>query len=169
MATVRQRQAARKNIKQAQARWRKMTSRQHARAQPQGRSRQRPGSSGKGEYYHVAVRPKSEFATFRTHDVGKRGHIQRVAGKRSSGSWSTVKWLIGKSDAHVSNGRLVADTPAARSVLGKLGSAPRHISGDRFKATDRPNVPERKKPTAAQQRARSRNIRKAQTARQRKR
>jgi hypothetical protein len=52
-------------------------------------TRKKPGSAGKGDYYHIEVRPKSEFVSFRTQDVGRKGHIQRVAGKRSSGSWST--------------------------------------------------------------------------------
>jgi len=80
-----------------------------------------------------------------------------------------VTWLIGKEDAHLERGRLVADTPAARKLLRQLGSAPIRIGGDRFKAQDRPNVPERRKPTAAQRRARSRNIKKAQAARRRRR
>jgi hypothetical protein len=77
--------------------------------------------------------------------------------------------LIGKEDAHLERGRLVADTPSARKILRQLGSAPVHVAGDRFKASDRPNVPERKKPTPAQRRARARNIKKAQTARRRRR
>lgn len=168
MATTRQRQAAKKNIKKAQARWRGMSARQHSLAQPEGRGRKRPGTTGRGGYYHVEVRPKTEFVTFRTQDVGRRGHIQRVAGKRSSGSWATVKWLIGKEDAHVQNGKLVPDTRDAKQVLGQLGSRPIHTQGDRFKAKPRPNVPERAKPTAAQQRARRANIKKAQAARHRK-
>ncbi len=127
--------------------------------------RAQPGSTGQGDYYHVEVRPKSDFVSFRTQDVGRKGHIQRVAGKRSSGSWATVKWLIGKRDAHVQGGRLVPDTAAARGVMQQLGSKPVHVVGDRFKAKDRPNVPERAKPTPAQKRARSRNIKKAQAAR----
>lgn len=166
MATLRQRQAARKNIKKAQARWKKMSSRQHALSQPEGRTRKRPGSTGKGDYYHVEVRPKSEFVSFRTQDVGRKGHVQRVAGRRSSGSWATAKWLIAKADAHVRGSRLIPDTPAARKVLEGLASKPVHVQGDRFKAKDRPNVPERDKPTAAQKRARSTNIKKAQAARQ---
>src|SRR5512146_36897 len=109
MATMKQRQAARKNIKKAQSRWRSMSSRQHARAQPQGRSRQRPGAGG-GSFCRVEGRPKSEFVTFRTQDVGSKGHIERVAGKRSSGSWATAAWLVGKQDAHVSGRKLVADS-----------------------------------------------------------
>ncbi len=163
MATMKQRRAATKNIKKAQSRWRSMSSRQHARSQPEGRNRQRPGAGG-GKFYRVEVRPKTEFATFRTQDVGGRGHIERVAGKRSSGSWSTAAWLISKEDAHVSGRKLVADSSDAKKLLKKLGSQPVRRSGDRFEAMDRPNVPERSKPTAAQKRARSANIKKAQAA-----
>jgi hypothetical protein len=144
MATARQRQVAGTTIKKAGA-------------------REKPGAGG-GKYYRVEVRPKSEFVTFRTQDVGQKGHIQRVAGRRSSGSWATVTWLLGKEDAHVQNGKLVPDTADARKLINKLGSHPVHIQGDRFKAKDRPNVPERKKPTLAQRRARSANIKKAQAA-----
>ncbi|HEY6074923.1 MAG TPA: hypothetical protein VIV15_16475 [Anaerolineales bacterium] len=167
MATTKQRQAARKNIKKAQSRWRSMSPRQHAASQPEGRSRQRPGAGG-GNFYRVEVRPKSDFVTFRTQDVGGKGHIERVAGRRESGSWATVAWLIGKEDAHVSGRKLVADSRDARNLLKKLGSQPVRRSGDRFDAKDRPNVPERAKPTAAQKRARSKNIKKAQAARRRK-
>jgi hypothetical protein len=134
------------------------------RIQSEGRTRQKPGAGG-GEYYRVEVRPKSDFITFRTQDVGTKGHIQRLAGKRSSGSWATATWLISKEDAHIQAGKLVADTAAARQLLTKLGSKPAHIQGDRFKAKDRPNVPERSKPTPAQRRARSSNIKKAQAVR----
>ena len=130
-----------------------------------GASRKSPGSTGQGEYYHVEVRPGQDFVTYRTQDVGDQGHIQRVAGKRESGSWATVKWLIGKDDAHVSGDTLVADTKDAKDVLKKLGSKPVRKSGDRFEAKPRRNVAERSKPTAAQQKARSQNIKKAQAAR----
>jgi hypothetical protein len=166
MATAKQRAAARKNIKKAQAAWQGMSSRAHSRSQPEGRGRAKPGATGKGEYYHIEVRPKSEFNVFRTQDVGERGGIQRVAGKRGSGSWDTQKWLIGKDKAHIEGGRLVPDTAEAREVLKSLGSAPAHVSGDRFKAAPRENVPEKKKPTPAQKRARLANIKKAQAARQ---
>jgi hypothetical protein len=150
MATEKQRQTARKNIKKAQ-----------------GRSRQKPGSGGSGNYYHVEVREGSDFETFRTQDVGDEGHLQRVAGKRSSGSWTTVKWLISKEDAHVKDGKLVGDTREAKDLIKKLRTKPVHIRGDRFEAKPRRNVPERSKPTMAQQRARRQNIKKAQAARER--
>lgn len=163
--TEKQRQAARRNIKKAQASWKAMSRGQRARSQPDGRGRQKPGNTGKGNYYHIEVRPKAEFTTFRTQDVGDPGHVQRVAGRRSSGSWSTAKWLISKDDAHVENGKLVGDTKDAKDLLKKLGSSPSHLTGDRFEAKDRQNVPERAKPTPAQTRARRQNIKKAQAAR----
>jgi hypothetical protein len=133
-----------------------------------GRFRKAPGSSGQGNYYHVEVRDRGDFETFRTQDVGAEGHLQRVAGKRPSGSWATVKWLIGKEDAHVEDGKLVGDTRDAKDLLKKLGSEPVRKNGDRFEAKPRRNVPEHEKPTAAQQRARRQNIKKAQTARRKK-
>jgi hypothetical protein len=165
MATQKQRSAARKNIKKAQAAWKSMSSRQHARAQPEGRTRAKPGTKGGGEFYRITVRPKDEFVTFRTQDVGDPGHVERLAGKRQSGSWDTQAWLISKKDAHVEGRSLVPDTAEARKVLDKLGSKPVRVKGDVFEAKDRPNVPEREKPTPAQRRARRTNIKKAQAAR----
>jgi len=151
MAT--ERQAAKKNTK---------------KAPPEGRGRKKPGTTGQGNYYHVEVREGRDFETFRTQDVGDEGHLQRVAGKRASGSWTTVKWLVSKDDAHVEGGKLVGDTKDAKDLIKKLGSEPVRKSGDRFEAKDRRNVPERSKPTAAQTRARRQNIKKAQAARGRK-
>lgn len=167
MTTEKQRAAARRNIRKAQAAWRSMSRRQHALAQPEGRARKKPGTGGQGEYFHVAVRRKGDFVAFRTQDVGRKGHIQRVAGRRSSGSWDTVTWLISKRDAHVEHGRLVPDSQGARKVIEALGSRPVLRSGDTFAAKPRPNVPERDKPTPTQRRARRENIKKAQAARHR--
>jgi plasmid stabilization system protein ParE len=165
MASARQRQAARANVKKARTAWRAMSSRARARAQPQGSGRAKPGATGRGAFFHIEVRPRREFKTFRTHDVGNKGGIERVAGKRGSGSWSTQKWLIGKNHAHIHNGKLIADSNDAKHVLDTLGTAPVHVSGNRFRAKDRPNVPERQKPTLAQRRAQGRNIKKAQAVR----
>lgn len=164
MATTKQREAARKNIKKALAAWKSMSHRQHARAQPEGRAREEPGKGGEGEFYRIRVRPKVEFVTFRTQKLGGEGEVRRVAGKRQSGSWDTQAWLISKDAAHVSGGKLVPDTEGVKGVLEKLGSTPRHVEADVFEAKPRPNVPEREKPTSAQQRARKANIKKAQAA-----
>ena len=131
-------------------------------------TRKAPGSTGRGEYYHVEVRPGEEFVTFQTQDVGRRGHIQRVAGRRSSGYWTTVKWLIGKEDAHIQDEKLVPDSKAAKDVIKQLGSPPVHLIGDRFRAKPTPNVSESLKPTPAQERARRENIKKAQATRRKK-
>jgi hypothetical protein len=143
-----------------------------SRKSPNGKStksisgRKKPGSGGSGEYYHVEVRDGSDFETFRTQDVGGEGHLQRVGGKRPSGSWTTVKWLISKEDAHMEAGKLVGDTKDAKDLIKKLGSQPVQLSGDRFEAKPRRNVRENDRPTAAQMRARRQNIKKAQAARE---
>lgn len=108
--------------------------------------RKAPGSSSTGEYYHVELRPGEEFVTFQTQDVGRRGHIQRVAGRRSSGYWTTVKWLIGKEDAHIQDEELVPDSKAAKDVIKQLGSQPKRLIGDRFRAKPKPNASESIKP-----------------------
>ncbi|HSW37709.1 MAG TPA: hypothetical protein VLG37_05085 [Candidatus Saccharimonadales bacterium] len=165
MASDKQRSAAKQNIKKAQAKWDSMTPRQHSLAQPEGRGRAKPGTKGEGDYYRIIVRPKEEFVTFRYHDVGKTGGLERLSGKRGSDSWSTQAWLISKDMAHVAGGKLIADHQDAKDLLSKLGSEPVHEKGDIFTAKDRRNVPEREKPTAAQKRAWAANIKKAQAAR----
>ena len=165
MNTDKQNEAAKENIKKAQRRWQEMTPREHALAQPEGRKRAKPGTKGEGDYFRIVVRSKEEFTTFRTQDVGEKGHLLRLAGKRSSGSWDTQTWLISKDDAHIEGDTLVADTDDARRLIETLGSKPKYVKGDVFEAKDRPNVPESKKPTEAQQRARLENINKAQQAR----
>ena len=150
MAIGRQRQLEKQNNKKAQAK------------RP---TRKAPGSTGRGDYYHVEVRPREEFVTFQTQEVGRRGHIQRVAGRRSSGYWTTVKWLIGKEDAHIQDEQLVPDTKAAKDVIKQLGSQPVRLVGDRFRAKPNPNVSETINPTASQRRTRNENIKRAQIAR----
>ena len=136
------------------------TANKKSSSKSQGSKRQKPGSGGQGNYYHIEVRDGGDFETFRTQDVGDPGHLQRVSGKRASGSWATVKWLIGKEDAHVEDGKLVGDTKDAKVLLKKLRTRPVKIRGDRFEAKPRQNVPERSKPTAAQTRAGRQNSRK---------
>ena len=165
MATDKPKEAAKENIKNMQRGWLEMTPRERALAQPEERKRAKPGTKGEGDYFRIVVRAKDEFATFRYQDVGEKGHILRLAGKRSNGSWDTQVWLIDKDDAHIEGNTLVADTDDAKEVIEALGSKPQPVKGDIFEAKDRPNVPESKKPTEAQQRARLENIKKAQQAR----
>jgi hypothetical protein len=165
MTIDKQKEPAGKNIKKAQQKWKEITPRERAIAQPEGRKRAKPGTKGEGDYFRIVLRPKEEFTTFRYHDVGEKGHILRLAGKRSSGSWDTQVWLISKGDAHIQGDTLVADTDDAKRLIESLGSKPKHVKEDVFEAKDRPNVPESKKPTEAQKRARVENIKKAQLAR----
>ncbi len=169
MATRKQVTAAKKNIKKAQKKWKSMSPRSRALAQPQGRKRAKPGSTGRGQYYHITVRPKSEFTSFRVQDVGRKGGVQRVAGRRPSGSWATHKWLISKTEATKFGNKLINPSPEAKKVLLGLSSTAKLTVGDKFTAKPRKNIPEKKKPTRTQKRARSRNIKKAQGARRRRR
>ena len=164
MISKKQEKAARKNIKKAWEKWQGMTNRQHALFQPEGRKRAKPGTTGKGEYYRIVVRPKEEFVTFRIQDVGKPGMIQRLAGKKSSGSWDDQTWLISKSIAHLEGDTLVADSSDAREILDMIGPVI-HLKGDIFQVHPRKNIPESEKPTKAQKQARMENIQKAQEAR----
>ncbi len=162
MATTKQKTAAKKNIVKAQKKWKSMTARQRALAQPQGRSRKKPGTGGEGAFYRVEVRPARAFSSFRTQDVGKKGGLERIAGHRPSGSWDTATWLVSKKDAHVTDKKLVITGARAKTLLKDLGGPIVWVKGDIFKAPPRKNIPEKAKPTAKQKAARLKNIRKAQ-------
>ena len=126
--------------------------------------RAKPGSRGGGRFFHVELRPSSQFVSFRVQDVGSKGGVERVAGQRASGSWDTAKWLIEKTHAHVEDGRLVPDSAEAKKLFGSLGSEPVHVAGDRFRAKPRRDIPEEEKPTPAMRHAQLSNIKKAQAA-----
>ncbi|MEK6847845.1 MAG: hypothetical protein AABX50_01835 [Nanoarchaeota archaeon] len=134
-----------------------------------GRVRAKPGTRGKGRYYRVIVRPKTEFSSFRVQDVGGIGGVERLAGKRKNNTWDTQAWLIPKNQAHVSSGVLIGNTAKVKNVLSKLGSKARRVKADVFRAKPRRDIPESKKPTAAMRRAQRRNIKKAQATKRRKR
>jgi len=157
MATPRQRQGAKRDKAQRGRRGRSWD----ARAQPPGRGRAKPGARGGGQFFRIEVAPGRRFVTFRYHDVGKKGGIERIAGQRADRTWDTAGWLISKDLAHVERGRLVPDTVAARKVLSALGVRPRRVGGDRFQAKDRSNVPGRTKPKPTKRRAPQRSIREA--------
>jgi len=92
--------------------------------------------------------------------VGKPGGIQRLAGKRSTGSWADQAWLISKEDAHLENGILVPDTSDARDILKVIGPA-KHVRGDVFQGHPRKKISEREKPTPAQSQVQMENSREA--------
>jgi len=96
--------------------------------------RKEPGMGGSGKFYRVGIRDKNEFIEFRNHDVGRRGHVERLAGKRADGSWDSVAWLIAKDEAKIEKGFLVGRSDDVREVLEKLGSRPKHLKGDIIEA-----------------------------------
>jgi hypothetical protein len=126
--------------------------------------RKAPGSTGKGKFYRINVRPKGEFTSFRMQDVGKKGGLERLAGHRASGSWDTVTWLVEKTKAHVKAGHLIIDDKKDRQILSQIKGHIYHVKGDIFHAHPK-NVPEAAKPTPAMKGAQKANIKKAQTAR----
>lgn len=129
--------------------------------------RAKPGSTGKGKFYRIELRPKGQFKTFRIQDVGEKGGLERLAGKRPGpkGTWDTVTWLISKDDAHIdAHGHLKITEPKAKSVLKQIKGRITHVKADIFHAHPR-NVREADKPTSAMKRAQKANILKAQRAR----
>jgi hypothetical protein len=57
----------------------------------------------KGKYIRIRVRNPKSFKkdSFRTHDIGRKGHSKRIAGKLKSGKWATQAFLVSKSDRHM--------------------------------------------------------------------
>lgn len=129
--------------------------------------RKAPGTTGKGKFYRIEIRPKGQFSSFRMQDVGKKGGLERLAGHRKSGSWDTVSWLIAKDKAEIVKGHLKITGKKDQSVLKQIKGPIVHVKGDIFRAHPR-NVPEAKKPTPAMRRAQAANIKKAQKTRKKK-
>jgi hypothetical protein len=57
----------------------------------------------KGKYVRIRVRNPRKFqrGSFRTHDIGRKGHSKRIAGKLKTGPWATQAFLVLKSDKHL--------------------------------------------------------------------
>lgn len=104
------------------------------------KQRKSPGAGG-GRFYRIEVRPKGQFVAFRTQDVGERDGLERIAGKRSSGSWDTATWLVEKDKAHVAGERLIIDDPKAKTVLKQIRRPITHKKGDVFTAALRKSAP----------------------------
>ena len=96
---------------------------------------------GSGEFFRIEVNPKEQFVTFRNQDVGRSGHIERLAGQRADGSWDTYTWLVSKQDAYVEGNKLVPDSEDAKELFRKqLRSEPVRVKGDIFEAQGIPSV-----------------------------
>jgi hypothetical protein len=120
------------------------------------------------DFYHIVVRPKSLFSTFRNQDVGEKGGLERLAGKRkATGRWATHAWLVHKSMAHVDGHTLAMDHPDAQKLLRQFTGVPTYVDGTMWQAKEK-NVREVDKPTAAMTAARKKNIKKAHSSRKAK-
>jgi len=160
MATEKQLAAAKENVKKAQ----EARRRRRANGTKPKQTQSEPRSTGQGQFYRIEVRPSDQFVTFRNQDIGDKGGIERLAGKRPGGSWDTATWLVSKNCAHIENEQLVADKPDVKALFDRLGAPPVHVEGDIFKAGDRLNVYESETPAATEENSHSANIKKAQGA-----
>jgi hypothetical protein len=134
------------------------------RAKSTARRRTKSAARRRG-FFHIEVQPREAFVEFKTQDVGSKSGIERIAGKRAGGAWSTQEWLIAKDQAHVERGMLIGDTVDARRVLTMLGSEPRHIKADRFTVHGHSGLPEDVRPTLAPRRAGLTNVQAPQKGR----
>jgi hypothetical protein len=134
MPTHKHKSVFRKNVAAARRAWERVGSPSRARPAAAARARVRANLRTGGDFYHVEVRPKGRFRSFRTEAVGRRAGIECISGRRPDGRWEPQKWLIGKEHAHVEDGVLVPDTADVRRALGALESAPHRVRGDRFKS-----------------------------------
>lgn len=100
-------------------------------------ARKEPGTGGQEKYYRIVLTPKSRYKTFRTHDVGRAGHTQRIAGLTKSGEWETHTWLIRKDDAYVSGGALKSKNPKIQHVLDQLPGKETRVKKSVFKGKPR--------------------------------
>lgn len=135
MSTKKQQPVTHKHTKEGQAMAENILHRKHSAKQTEKSPQKQSTIGGRGMFYRIEVRPDGEFKTFRTHDVGESGHVERLAGKRADGTWDTVTWLVNKSDAHISsNDELVIDDPKARTVLKQIRGKILHKKGNVFEA-----------------------------------
>jgi len=168
MARKKQRLAAKREARKTIKTWTLITPKQKELAKTERKKRAKPGSTGEGNYYRIEIRDKNQFSIFRNHDVGERGGLQRIAGKRPNGNWDTQAWLIEKHLANVVGSTLKSRYKDVQKLIDTLGSKPKHVKGDIFKAKPEKNVPEKDKPTPAMKKAWAGNIKKAQEARKKK-
>lgn len=93
-----------------------------------------------GKYYRLQLVPPKYFKknTFRTHDVGRKGHTKRIAGmlkKKYGGKWVTQAWLLHVDDYDFKDGKLIPRNKKAKEFyekLVKLHGEPIWVEGRRF-------------------------------------
>jgi hypothetical protein len=128
MTTTTQR-AANSNTEQTHVLWQEMSFHKSKKALAGNGVK-----TGSSDCYRIIVRPKEQFASFKTQAIGNPGSsLQRLAGRRrNSGTWATQAWLVNKSSAHIEGKTLVADSKDVRDLIRQLGSKPQLEYGDIF-------------------------------------
>jgi hypothetical protein len=104
----------------------------------------RKGAKDDNTYYRIVVRPKEQFSSFRTQDVGQPGGLLRLAGRQTSGTWATQAWLVSKGSAHVEGKQLIADKKDVQDLIRQLGSQPTLEKGDIFAVKGKVSSTEKK-------------------------
>lgn len=91
-------------------------------------------SIGSGRYFHVEVRPKTDFNAFYTKDVGRTGHSLLVLGrKKKDGKWAAHLWLINKKDAYITeSGKLDSEDRRVKQILDYVDGDLVHKEKDTF-------------------------------------
>jgi hypothetical protein len=57
--------------------------------------------ASRSRYHRIRVCDPKKFkaGSFRAHDIGRRGHSKRIAGRlKKSGKWATQAFLVSKTD-----------------------------------------------------------------------
>lgn len=52
----------------------------------------------KGQQIRIRMKSPKKFTAFRTHDLGRKGRLQRIAGRTHKGKWETQAWRINLKD-----------------------------------------------------------------------
>jgi hypothetical protein len=81
-------------------------------------------------YFKLKVAPEEEFTSYIKEDITKKSKI--VMGKLTNGMWKTTKWLIHKDDAHLKNGKLIADNSKLKKVINILNKNMRKLDDENF-------------------------------------
>ncbi|MFY9301911.1 MAG: hypothetical protein WAO75_01165 [Atribacterales bacterium] len=66
--------------------------------------------------------PREALTVFCYYDGGEKGYILCLSGRRESGFWITLVWLISKSYANMAGEELVPDTKDAQRLIEFLAS-----------------------------------------------
>ena len=151
--------------KPAKAKPRAKSTARRTKSTAEAASRRTKSAARRRGFFHIEVQPREAFVAFKIQNIGGEGGIERIAGKRAGGSWSTQEWLIAKDQAHVERGTLIGDTVDARRVLTMLGSEPRRIKADRFSIHGHTGMPADISPTLAPRRGGLTNVQAPQKGR----